>query len=69
MNREDRLELFLVYDRDPDDDAANVVDVCGSRDQALAAQWPVSFPVTRALRDAEPGENGLYGYEDVERIR
>lgn len=68
MNREDRLELFLIYDRDPDDDDANAVEVCGTREEALSQPYPASYPITRAVR-GELGPNRIYAYDDGERIR
>jgi hypothetical protein len=66
---EDRLELFMVYDRDPDDDHACVVDFHGTADAARAALWPVSYPIVRCERGGFDTVRKIYNYHERERIR
>lgn len=69
MRCEDRPELFLVWDRDPDDDAANCVDVHDSLSEAKR-WWPnSSYPITRAVRGEFDQKKQFFNYDDVERVR
>jgi hypothetical protein len=66
---EDRLELFLVYDRDPDNDNANVVSVCATADEARAEHWPARYPIVRAERGGFDTKRKIFNYTEKERIR
>jgi hypothetical protein len=65
---ESRLELFTVYDRNPDDNNAIVVAVYGTADEAIA-KWPPTFPVTRNERGGFDTKRKIYNYNERERIR